>query len=95
VISHCVRLYFRFPLSFREVEELMPERGIVVCYESKTFRSGGGAQRFRSAFSRASARTVRRHTPNDVTTPEGGVPTTDDVPPSLINRTTIPSAQPT
>ncbi len=27
VISHCVWLYFRFPLSFREVEELMLERG--------------------------------------------------------------------
>ncbi|MER6162868.1 IS6 family transposase [Streptomyces sp. NPDC001868] len=31
VISHCVWLYFRFPLSFREVEELMLERGIVSC----------------------------------------------------------------
>ncbi len=30
IISHCVWLYFRFPLSFREVEELMLERGIVV-----------------------------------------------------------------
>ena len=27
VISHCVWLYFRFPLSFRAVEELMLERG--------------------------------------------------------------------
>jgi putative transposase len=27
-------LYFRFPLSFREVEELMLERGIVVSYET-------------------------------------------------------------
>ncbi len=27
VISHCVWLYFRFPLPFREVEELMLERG--------------------------------------------------------------------
>ncbi|MER6161505.1 IS6 family transposase [Streptomyces sp. NPDC001868] len=34
VISHCVWLYFRFPLSFREVEELMLERGIVVSYET-------------------------------------------------------------
>jgi putative transposase len=32
VISHCVWLYHRFPLSFREVEEL--ERGIVVSYET-------------------------------------------------------------
>ena len=34
VISHCVWLYHRFPLSFREVEELMLERGIVVPYET-------------------------------------------------------------
>ncbi|MFJ1550830.1 IS6 family transposase, partial [Streptomyces sp. NPDC088246] len=27
VIAHCVWLYHRFPLSFREVEELMLERG--------------------------------------------------------------------
>jgi putative transposase len=32
VISHCVWLYFRFPLSFREVEELMLERGVIVSY---------------------------------------------------------------
>ncbi|MFI5774808.1 IS6 family transposase [Streptomyces sp. NPDC051658] len=34
VISHCVWLYFRFPLSFREVEELMLQRGIIVSYET-------------------------------------------------------------
>jgi putative transposase len=34
VISHCVWLYHRFPLSFREAEELMLERGIVVSYET-------------------------------------------------------------
>ncbi|MGW2769411.1 IS6 family transposase [Streptomyces sp. NPDC001275] len=34
VISHCVWLYFRFPLSFREVEELMLERGVVVSHET-------------------------------------------------------------
>jgi putative transposase len=34
VISHCVWLYFRFPLSFREVEELTLERGVVVSYET-------------------------------------------------------------
>jgi transposase-like protein len=28
-----VWLYFRFPLSFREVEELMLERGVIVSYE--------------------------------------------------------------
>ncbi|MER5846124.1 IS6 family transposase [Streptomyces sp. NPDC002012] len=34
VISHCVWLYFRFPLSFREVEGLMLQRGIIVSYET-------------------------------------------------------------
>ncbi|MCX4404812.1 IS6 family transposase [Streptomyces sp. NBC_01764] len=34
IISHCVWLYFRFPLSFREAEELMLERGVVVSYET-------------------------------------------------------------
>ncbi|MFE2570741.1 IS6 family transposase [Streptomyces mirabilis] len=34
VISHGVWLYHRFPLSFREVEELMLERGVTVSYET-------------------------------------------------------------
>jgi putative transposase len=34
VISHCVWLYHRFPLSFRAVEEMMMERGVVVSYET-------------------------------------------------------------
>jgi putative transposase len=34
IIRHCVWLYFRFSLSFRDVELLMAERGIVVSYET-------------------------------------------------------------
>ncbi len=34
VIAHAVRLYLRFALSFRDVEELLAERGIVVSYET-------------------------------------------------------------
>ncbi|HEX8933929.1 MAG TPA: IS6 family transposase [Pseudonocardiaceae bacterium] len=34
IISHCVWLYHRFPLSFREVEEMMLERGSVVSHET-------------------------------------------------------------
>jgi len=34
VISHAVWLYFRFSLSFRDVEELLAQRGIVVTYET-------------------------------------------------------------
>ena len=28
IISHCVWLYFRFPLSFRDVEEMLAMRGV-------------------------------------------------------------------
>ena len=34
IISHAIWLYHRFGLSFREVEELLAERGIIVTYES-------------------------------------------------------------
>lgn len=33
VISHAVWLYHRFPLSYREVEELLLARGIIVSHE--------------------------------------------------------------
>jgi putative transposase len=34
IIAHVVWLYFRFPLSFRLVEEMLLERGIMVSYET-------------------------------------------------------------
>jgi putative transposase len=34
IISHAVGLYFRFCLSFRDVEELLCERGVIVSYET-------------------------------------------------------------
>ncbi len=34
IISHAVWLYFRFSLSFRDVEELLAQRGVVVTYET-------------------------------------------------------------
>jgi putative transposase len=34
IISHCVWLYHRFPLSLREVEEMMLARGVLVTYET-------------------------------------------------------------
>ncbi|MER5227969.1 IS6 family transposase [Streptomyces flaveus] len=55
VISHCVWLYFRFPLSFREVEELMLERGIVVSYET--------VRRWCAKFGQAYANALRRRQP--------------------------------
>ena len=34
IISHAVWLYHRFSLRFREVEELLAERGVIVSYEA-------------------------------------------------------------
>ena len=34
IISHAVWLYFRFALSYRDVEELLAERGVIVTYEA-------------------------------------------------------------
>jgi putative transposase len=33
IISYCVWLYFRFSVSYRDIEELMGERGVTVTYE--------------------------------------------------------------
>jgi putative transposase len=55
VISQCVWLYFRFPPSFREVEELMLERGVVVSYET--------VRRWCAKFGQAYANALRRQQP--------------------------------
>ena len=34
IISHTVLLYFRFPLSYRDVEEMMRMRGVTLTYET-------------------------------------------------------------
>ena len=34
IISHCIWLYHRFSLSYRDIEELMFSRGVSVSYES-------------------------------------------------------------
>ncbi len=34
IITHAVWLYFRFTLSYRDVEELLAERGVIVTYET-------------------------------------------------------------
>ncbi|ROQ72537.1 putative transposase [Streptomyces sp. CEV 2-1] len=55
VIAHCVWLYHRFPLSFREVEELMLERGVVVSHET--------VRRWCAKFGQAHANGLRRRRP--------------------------------
>ena len=37
IISHCVWVYFRFCLSFRDVSELLLARGIEVSHEAVRF----------------------------------------------------------
>jgi len=34
IINHCVWLYFRFTLSFRDVEEMLAMRGVTLSYET-------------------------------------------------------------
>jgi transposase-like protein len=34
IISHCVWLYYRFSLSYHEVEELMADRGVTLSHEA-------------------------------------------------------------
>jgi putative transposase len=56
IINHSGWLYFRFPLGFREVEELMLARGVVVSYE--TF------WRWCDKFGQACANQLRRRRPH-------------------------------
>ena len=47
IISHAVWLYHRYCLSFRDVEDLLAERGIIVSYETirpwlRQVKPGGG-----------------------------------------------------
>ncbi|WP_405547454.1 IS6 family transposase [Streptomyces phaeochromogenes] len=55
VIAHCVWLYHRSPLSFREVEELMLERGVTVSYET--------VRQWCAKFGQAYANQLRRRRP--------------------------------
>ncbi|MFB7214774.1 IS6 family transposase [Streptomyces sp. NPDC056255] len=57
VISHCVWRYFRFPLSYREVEERMLQRGVIVSCET--------VRRWCAKFGQAYADGLRRPRPGD------------------------------
>src|SRR6195256_4197784 len=54
IIQHAIWLYLRFTLSYRDVEDLLAERGLDVSYETvrrrerkmQRFKSAGSAQRF-------------------------------------------------
>src|SRR4051794_29876944 len=60
IIRHAVWLYLRFTLSYRDVEELLAERGIEASYES--------IRRWVMKFGPAFARNLRRHRPRPAST---------------------------
>ena len=55
IIQHAVWLYFRFPLSYRDVEDLLAERGIDASYET--------VRRWSLKFGRTYAARIRRRRP--------------------------------
>src|SRR4051795_7313076 len=60
IIRHAVWLYLRFSLSYRDVEELLAERGISVAYES--------VRRWVLKFGPDFARNLRRSRPRPAST---------------------------
>jgi putative transposase len=52
IISHAVWLYYRFPLSYRDVEELLAERGSVLTYQT--------IRQWRQTFGQHSANQLRQ-----------------------------------
>jgi putative transposase len=57
IISHCVWLYHRFPLSLRDVQEMMMARGVVVSHETIHQWSRKFGQSFADGLRRRRART--------------------------------------
>ena len=45
VIAHAVFLYHRFPLSLRDVEDLLAQRGIAVSYETDVLQLSKSCKR--------------------------------------------------
>jgi len=59
IISHCVWLYFRFSISYRDVEEMMLMRGVTLTYETVRY----WCLKFGQAYSNGLRR--RSHRPGD------------------------------
>src|SRR3954451_9932086 len=55
IIGHAVWLYYRFSLSYRDVEELLAERGVILTYET--------VRQWCRKFGQAYANTLRRRRP--------------------------------
>jgi transposase-like protein len=58
IISHYVWLYHRFPLSLREVEEMMLARGVTVSHETIRQWTGKFGQAYANGLRRRRARPV-------------------------------------
>jgi transposase-like protein len=43
ITNHRVWLYYRFPLSLRDIEEMMAQRGVIVSYETILDQKSGSA----------------------------------------------------
>jgi putative transposase len=56
IIGHCVWLYHRFPLSFREIEEMMLGRGIILSHETVRQWCAKFGQTYANALRRRRAR---------------------------------------
>ena len=56
IIGHCVWLYHRFPLSLREIEEMMLGRGIILSYETVRQWCAKFGQTYANALRRRRAR---------------------------------------
>jgi putative transposase len=56
IISHCVWLYYRFPLSLREVQEMMLGRGIILSHETVRQWCAKFGQTYANALRRRRAR---------------------------------------
>jgi putative transposase len=59
IISHCVWLYYRFSLSYRDVEALMAERGVTLSHEAVRY--------WGRKFEQAYANQLRQRRPNQAT----------------------------
>ena len=57
IISYAVWAYFRFPMSFRDVEDLLHKRGVIVSYE----QLGHGLENLAISMPKSSAVTGLHH----------------------------------
>ena len=64
IISHAVWLYYRFALSYRDVQEMLMERGITVSHEA--------IRQWRGKFGQDYANRLRRRRPLRSPSPQSG-----------------------